>query len=169
LTIQRWSQLLSVSYNDPKFSGLDRVPHYALLSISYNESRFKGLDGVLRPSSFDQRWIINFGGGYIPNSRWEFSAKFRLATGRPYTPYNADYTKSGVNYNSARIGVNHSLDIRADRRWSFSGMALVTYIDIQNIYNRAYEDVPRWDSFREEFDTTASIGILPSIGISAEF
>lgn len=146
-----------------------RVPHYALLSISYNESRFKGLDGVLRPSSFDQRWIINFGGGYIPNSRWEFSAKFRLATGRPYTPYNADYTKSGANYNSARIGVNHSFDIRADRRWSFSGMALVTYIDIQNIYNRAYEDVPRWDSFREEFDTTASIGILPSIGISAEF
>ena len=145
------------------------VPHYALLSVSYNESKFRGLDGVLRPSSFDQRWIVNFGGGYIPNNRWEFSAKFRLATGRPYTPYNADYSRSAESYNTARIAVNHSLDLRADRRWSLPGVDLITYVDIQNIYNRAYRDVPRWDTFRQELDERASIGILPSIGISAEF
>jgi hypothetical protein len=146
-----------------------RVPHYALLSISYNEAKFRGLDGILRPSSFDQRWIVNFGGGYIPNGRWEFSAKFRLATGRPYTPYNADYSKSGEAYNSARIDVNHSLDVRADRRWNLGGMQLITYIDIQNIYNRPYRDVPRWNAYKQELDESASIGILPSIGISAEF
>ncbi len=146
-----------------------RVPHYALLSISYNESKFKGLDGVLRPSSFDQRWIVNFGGGYVPNSRWEFSARFRLATGRPYTPYNADYSKSADNYNSSRIDVNHSLDVRVDRRWSLGSMYLITYIDIQNIYNRSFSDVPRWNEYKQELDDSSSIGILPSIGISAEF
>ena len=146
-----------------------RVPHYALLSISYNESKFRGLDGVLRPSSFDQRWIVNFGGGYVPNSRWEFSAKFRLATGRPWTPYNSDYSKSGSLFNTARIDVNHSLDVRVDRRWSLGSIYLITYIDIQNIYNRPFSDVPRWNAWKQELDDTSSIGILPSIGISAEF
>ena len=146
-----------------------RVPHYALLSISYNESRFSGLDGIERPSSFDQRWIVNFGGGYIPNNRWEFSAKFRLATGRPYTPVDRDNNRSGALYNTERIAVNHSLDLRVDRRWDAGNIFLITYIDIQNIYNRPYQDVPRWNTFKGELDETASIGLLPSIGISAEF
>ncbi len=145
------------------------VPHYALLSISYNESKFRGLDGILRPSSFDQRWIINFGGGYIPNNRWEFSAKFRLATGRPYTPFDESYTKLAALYNTQRIGVNHSLDLRVDRRWNVGKMYLITYVDIQNVYNRPFNDIPRWNSFKQELDATSSIGILPSIGLSAEF
>ncbi|HOH06152.1 MAG TPA: TonB-dependent receptor, partial [bacterium] len=100
---------------------------------------------------------------------WVGKEARRLATGRPYTPYNADYSRSAESYNTARIAVNHSLDLRADRRWSLPGVDLITYVDIQNIYNRAYRDVPRWDTFRQELDERASIGILPSIGISAEF
>ncbi len=146
-----------------------RVPHYALLSISYNESRFMGLDGVLRPSSFDQRWIVNFGGGYILDSRWEFSGKFRLATGRPYTPYNPDYTRSAEQYNSRRIDANHALDLRVDRRWNAGNFELITYIDIQNIYNRPFRDVPRWNAFEKKLEERGGIGILPTIGISAEF
>ncbi len=146
-----------------------RIPHYGLLSISYNQSQFKGLDGISRPSSFDQRWIVNFGGGYIFNSRWEVSGKFRLATGRPYTPYNGELSKSADLYNSARIAVNHSLDVRVDRRWPLGSRELITYIDIQNIYNRPYRDVPRYNAFAQKLEDRASIGILPSIGVSLEF
>jgi len=148
---------------------LSQAPYYGLISITYNESRFKGLDGVLRPSSFDQRWIVNFGGGYIIDSKWEVSGKFRLATGRPYTPFNAAQTRSADLYNSARIDINHSLDLRVDRRWSLGGAELITYVDVQNIYNRPYRDVPRWNAFKQEYDDRASIGILPSIGISLEY
>ncbi|HQG46764.1 MAG TPA: TonB-dependent receptor, partial [bacterium] len=148
---------------------LSQAPWYGLLSVSYNEAQFKGLDGIGRPGSFDQRWIANLGGGWIPNSRWEFSTRFRLATGRPYTPYNADYSRSGGLYNTVRIGVNHSLDLRVDRHWQTGGMGLITFIDIQNIYNRKFKDVPRWNAFKKELDETSSIGILPTIGISAEF
>ena len=146
-----------------------RIPHYALLSISYNQSQFKGLDGISRPSSFDQRLIVNFGGGYIFNSRWEISGKFRLATGRPYTPYNADLSQSASLYNSKRIAVNHSLDLRIDRRWALGDWELITYMDVQNIYNRKYRDVPRYNAYTKKFEDQASIGILPSIGISLEF
>jgi hypothetical protein len=148
---------------------LSEIPCYGILSLSYNQSKFKALDGVSRPSSFDQRWIMNLGGGYLFNEKWEISTKFRLATGRPYTPYNPDGSQTSANYNGSRLGVNHSLDVRADRRWMFSSWTLITYVDIQNIYNRKPIDVPRYNNRTKKIEQSNAIGILPSIGISAEF
>jgi hypothetical protein len=148
---------------------LSEIPCYGTVSISYNESKFIALDGISRPSSFDQRWILNIGGGYIFNEKWEFSTKFRYATGRPYTPYRSGGVQSGVFYNTLRIEANHSLDVRVDRRWSFGTWSLDTYIDIQNIYNRKPIDVPRYNQRTGRAEQISSIGILPSIGVSAEF
>jgi hypothetical protein len=149
---------------------LSEVPCYGIVSMSWNESQFSALDGVSRPGAFDQRWIINFGGGYILNEAWEFSAKVRFATGRPYTPYNPDGTQNTALYNATRIGANHSMDVRVDRRWNFERWNLITYIDIQNIYNRKAVDVPIFDERTKAVKQVSnSIGILPSIGISAEF
>ena len=148
------------------------VPLYGLFSVSYGISEFKALDGIERPSSFDQRWIINTGGGYIFNDQWEASIKFRYATGRPYTPYV--FTPAGVvqypsQYNTVRIAANHSADVRIDRRWGFSGWSLDTYIDIQDIYNKIPVDVPVYDPQEQKFESQGNLGIIPSIGVSAEF
>lgn len=149
---------------------LSEIPFYGLISISWNETKFTALDGVSRPGAFDQRWIVNLGGGYILNEAWEFGMKFRYATGRPYTPYNSDGTQNTLFYNATRIGANHSMDIRIDRRWNYDAWNLITYIDIQNIYNRRAVDVPIFDERTKEVKQVSnSIGILPSIGISAEF
>jgi len=149
---------------------LSEVPCYGLVSISWNETKFTALDGISRSSAYDQRWIINLGGGYILNELWEFSGKFRFATGRPYTPYNANGTQIVSAYNSSRIGANHSLDIRVDRRWNFERWNLITYIDIQNIYNRKALDIPVFDERTKEVkQASGGIGLLPSIGVSAEF
>ncbi len=149
---------------------LSEIPWYGIVSVSYTDSRFTALDGISRPSNFNQRWILNIGGGTIMEKVWEFSAKFRFATGRPYTPYNADGTQEIAAYNTARIGANHSLDVRAERRWNFTEWNLMTYIDIQNIYNRRPLDAPIFDErTREVKQVSNTIGILPSIGVSAEF
>lgn len=149
---------------------LSDIPLYGLVSISYNETEFKALDGIARPSAFDQRWIINLGGGYILNEVWEFGGKFRYATGRPWTPYNANGTQNSSLYNTVRIGANHSVDIRVDRRWNFERWNLITYIDLQNVYNRKPIDIPIFDERTKEVkQPEGSIGLLPSIGISAEF
>jgi hypothetical protein len=68
-----------------------------------------------------------------------------------------------------RVGTNHSLDVRVDRRWKFDRWNLITYIDIQNIYNRQPLDVPRYNERLGREETNESIGLLPTIGISAEF
>lgn len=73
------------------------------------------------------------------------------------------------NLNSRRLKSAHSLDIRVDRRWMFKNWMLVTYVDIQNIYNRRNLSGVRWDRQTNSIDETSSIGILPSIGIAAEF
>ncbi len=148
---------------------LSEIACYGTLSVSYNVSEFEALDGITRPSNWDQRWILNLGGGYVINDAWEFSTKFRYVTGRPYTPYNPNGTQNPTLYNSARIEPNHSLDVRIDRRWSFDSWTLVTYIDIQNIYNRKPVDIPRYNERTKQTEQINAIGILPSIGISAEF
>lgn len=147
---------------------MSELPYYGTISMSYNQSMFTALDGIERSGSFDQTWITNLGGGYVFNEKWEFSTKFRYATGRPYTPLDVNGMQITDNYNSLRLIPNHSLDVRLDRRWSNDGWGLITYIDIQNIYNRKASSVPRFDPNTGEISEGNSLGILPTIGISAE-
>jgi len=148
---------------------LSEIPCYGLVSISLGETKFTAVDGIERPSSWDQRWIINIGGGYIFNADWEIATRFRYASGRPYTPFNADGSKDESSYNSVRTPSNHSLDLRLDKRWMFNNWMMITYIDIQNIYNRPQKGIPDWDDRESALEENESIGILPSIGITFKF
>jgi len=148
---------------------LSAIPCYGILAVSYGEARFRGIDGIMRPGTYDQRWIANVGGGYIFNERWELSSKFRFASGSPFTPYNADGTQSPSAYNSVRYPANHSLDLRLDRRWNFASWTMITYLDLQNVYNHESHRAPRFNPRTQRVEQNDSIGILPAIGISAEF
>lgn len=148
---------------------LSDIPYYGIFSFTYSKSDYTSLDGIERSGSYDQNWIINLSGGYKFDEFWEVSSKFRFASGKPYTPFNADGTQNIADYNTRRLKSTHSLDIRVDKRWYFSGCTLITYLDIQNIYNQNNQSGIRWDPREMRTDESSSIGILPSIGISAEF
>jgi hypothetical protein len=90
--------------------------------------------------------ILNLTAGYQFDSRWEASAKFRFATGRPYTPFTSTGTQNVSEYNSLRVPAGHGLDIRVDRRWNFSSWNLIAYVDIQNIYNNKGSGSVRWNA-----------------------
>ncbi|MFN3873491.1 MAG: TonB-dependent receptor [Ignavibacterium sp.] len=148
---------------------LSNTPYYGILSLTYSKTDFTSLDGIERDGTYDQNWIFNLSGGYKIDKYWEVSTKFRFASGRPYTPFQIDGSQLVSEYNSRRLKSAHSLDLRVDKRWFFSGWTLITYIDIQNIYNRKNPSGIRWDRREQRVDESSSIGILPSIGISAEF
>jgi hypothetical protein len=149
---------------------LSDVPLYGLFSMTVNATKFKALDGVERPGTFDQRVIANVSAGYQFDERWEASMKFRFSTGAPYTPFNSNGTQNVNAYNSERMKSSHSLDVRVDRRWNFTEWDLIAYVDIQNIYNNKFAGSVRWNAREQRVETDDSaIGILPSIGISAEF
>jgi len=144
------------------------TPLYGIFSLTYSKSFYTALDGIRRVGAYDQNVILNLSGGYIFNEEWEASVKFRFASGKPYTPFNYDGTQSVINYNSKRVASTHSLDLRLDKHWYFKGWTLITYIDIQNIYNNKNTSFIRWNARERKVDETSSIGVLPSIGISAE-
>lgn len=154
---------------------LSEIRCYGTASLSWNVSRFTPLDGVERPSSFDQRVIFNVSGGYQLSDEWEFGVKFRYASGRPYTPIDATGDPSFgyqvvSRYNAERLAATHALDVRVDRRWAVGDWSLITYVDVQNIYNRKNQSPPRWNArTRSGQIEESAIGILPSIGVSAEF
>lgn len=148
---------------------LSEIPYYGIFSFTYSKSDYTSLDGIERSGSYDQNWIINLSGGYKFDEFWEISSKFRFASGKPYTPFNSNGAQDVTNYNTARMKSAHSLDIRVDKRWYFSGWTLITYLDIQNIYNQKNTSGIRWNRRELKTDESSSIGILPSIGISAEF
>lgn len=149
---------------------LSDIPCYGIFSFTYAQTEFTALDGIERNGTFDQRIILNLSGGYKPSEDWDLSLKLRFGTGLPYTPFRADGQPDFTRYNSERLPFFHALDIRADKRWEFSGWSLITYIDIQNVYNRKNIQGYRWDYRNNEVESNSgAIGILPTIGVSAEF
>lgn len=148
---------------------LSDSPFYGTISLSINEVEFTPLNGKTYPGSYSQPILFNLAGGYQLTKEWELSLKFRAASGLPYTPFNSDGTQDVANYNSKRFDVIHQLDIRVDRRWNFVNWNLITYVDIQNIYARQNQFDIQWDKEKNEVLKQQGIGLLPSIGVTAEF
>lgn len=158
-----------------KFS---EIPLYGLMSFSYGKSEVTANNGIVYPGQYDQRFIFNLSGGYIFNSRWEISGKFRYFTGVPYsTVYRPSENPSNPGtiqnlpdeYLASRTDAGHHLDIRVDRYFNFRSWTLIVYLDIQNVYNFKIPQRPTYDFWQDKIIKTSSIGILPSIGISVEF
>lgn len=147
---------------------------YGIAALSLNRATFTALDGVERPGNFDQRVIFNLSGGWKITDLWEVGLKFRLATGRPTTPIDSSGDPTfgyqvTDRYNEERLGLSHQLDLRLDRRWPLGGADLITYIDVQNVYNRQNPSPPRYNERLGRAEVNESIGILPSIGVSLEW
>ena len=154
------------------------IPLYGKTSLTFGKSELTAGSGRVYPAQFDQRFIFNLSAGYKLGSKWEFSGKFRYFTGIPYTPvYRPSQNPSNPGfvqnlpseYLSERLDAGHHLDLRVDRYFNFSNWTLITFIDIQNVYNYKVPIVPQYDFWEDEIQTSNSIGLLPSIGISAEF
>jgi hypothetical protein len=151
---------------------LSEIPLYGRVSLSLSETRFTAYDGVSRPSNNDQKIILNAGAGYLFDERWETTATFRYSSGRPYAPVGVGarfFERSSAYYNTARTEENHCLDLRISRRWEGETVQLVTYLDIQNVYNRKWRGVPFYSDVNKRIELPLSTGIVPSVGMTAEF
>ena len=169
-----------------KFTG----SYYSTLSYSYSESN-RHADGIDRPdydvpSDYDYRNVFTVIFGWRPNNKYEFSTKWRYTGGRPYTPqwYDPLYHKWVIYYdndhngiadgemgvNSVRYPAYHRWDIRFDyRHYIFSKWNLITYFEIENVYNRSNI----WSYLYDEDDGTIEevyqFKFFPVGGVKIEF
>lgn len=155
-----------------KFS---RLPFYGQFSLSLGKSEFTAGNGQSYPGQFDQRLVLNLSGGYKPGTKWEYASKIRYFTGSPYTPVYVPASNGGrlqnlpEEYLAARLSPGFLWDVRVDRRFNFSAWSLIAFVDIQNVLNTKVQRRPDYDFWEMTIEDRNPIGILPSIGISAEF
>ena len=156
---------------------------YLLGAYTLSRSRFAGADDVLRASSWDRRHALDLTAGYRLGRSWEFGAKLRWLSGLATTPW--DITASKQTYpvtgrgvpDWSRIGEVRTpayarLDLRAERRLSYSKWNAVFYLDIQNVLNRKNVVGFRYTENPESPDGIQAIdgsGLLPTFGFSIEF
>ncbi len=173
--------------------------YYGIVSYTFFRSEFRDKKGNYRPSSWDNRHILNVTVGKKIKNNWEAGLKFRLLGGAPYTTYNVplssqkgiwDITNQGIfewsRLNEERYPLSHALDIRIDKKWYYKKTSINIYLDIQNFYNFQTEGQPflnvekdlAGNSITDPDNSSAyktymienkNGNILPSIGLMVEF
>ena len=122
---------------------------YGILAYTLSWSEFSDKNGNAVKSAWDSRHTLSLVGGVKLKRNWEMGAKFRLATGRPYTPYDVQRSLVKSNWdvkgvalndynrlNTERLGTFSQLDVRVDKVWYFKLSSLNLYMDIQNFLNK---------------------------------
>jgi len=128
---------------------------YGILAYTLSWSEFSDKNGNAVKSAWDSRHTLSLVGGVKLKRNWEMGAKFRLATGRPYTPYDVQRSLVKSNWdvkgvalndynrlNTERLGTFSQLDVRVDKVWYFKKSSLNLYMDIQNFLNKEYLGAP---------------------------
>jgi hypothetical protein len=140
-------------------------PWFGIVSVTYASSDFTPLDGRTRPTSYDQRWVVNLALGYDLGNAWDIGAAWHYFSGRPYTPFGGSFED---RYNGERLPANHSLDVSVSRDWKVGEWTLRSFLSIQNVYNRKPYEAPIYSEKRQRVEQPPTLGIVPTIGISLE-
>jgi hypothetical protein len=134
--------------------------------LAYTLSRsLRVVDGIIVPSDWDQRHIVNLVVGYRWPHDYSTSARFHYNSGRPYPLY--DNRSGSVDYYIHLPGFPQ-LDLRCDKRFVFDKFVLEAYLELVNsTLSREVFDVKRQPSgaIYENYYRL----VLPSAGVHVEF
>ena len=138
----------------------ERLHGWLSYTLSWNERALGG--GVIGPSDWDQRHVVNLVLGY----RWRgftFGGRAHFNTGRPVLVSDS----AGETFQ--RLPPFYQIDLRADRRFIFDKFAIDGYFELVNatlsrqivgLTQSMPGAAPKEDGFRI---------VLPSLGVHAEF
>ncbi len=163
---------------------------YSIAALTLYKSEFTGLDqSMFLPAVWDNGVLVSLLGGYKFGRNWEISSRYRYLGQTPYAPINQtatlqnypavirDFTQLGT----VELEAFSQLDVRIDKKWSFSGWSLDLFLDIQNILATANPSEPQFGLGRTDegqvitpeslvlIDTGVDGSVLPSLGIVVNF
>jgi hypothetical protein len=134
--------------------------------LAYTLSRsLRVVDGIIVPSDWDQRHILNLVVGYRWPRNYSTSVRFHYNSGRPYPLYsNKDFKVE----NYIQMPGFPQLDLRCDKRFIFDKFVLEAYLELVNsTRSREVFDVKREPSgaLYENYYRL----VLPSAGVHIEW
>ena len=126
---------------------------------------------------YDQTHLITLLASRELPRDWQVGGRWRYNTGNPYTPvvgriYNLDSsTWSPVegSPNSARYPNFHSLDIRAEKHWTYDTWKLALFLDLQNAYSHRNVESHYYSFDYSQQYFVLGLPILPVFGIQGEW
>lgn len=110
----------------------------------------------------------------------EISARFRLASGNPYTPFvgafdvdTRTYQELRGKHNSARDPWFHQLDLRLDKTFTFDRFKAGLFVDLMNVY-MAQNPLPISEMHLYSYDhlevmPVGSLPLIPMFGMTLEY
>ena len=155
---------------------LSGIGLYGMVSYSYSQSRFTALTGGEKPGAFDYTHNLTVIAGYQLPHNWLIGLKYRYTTGRPYTPF--DFQASTIagrgiypvdKYNELRYTPYSRLDLRVDKKWNFKKWSIVSYVELQNVFNTSNVYQYFWNKYKNEIGTIYQWAFLPVGGLSVQF
>lgn len=148
---------------------------FGLVSGSVYSSRYRDYDGLWRDRIYGNRYLFSAEGGYVVSKKWQYSFRWIVAGGRPFTPYDqaaSQRANAGIydlnRINGERYPAYHSLNLRVDRRYNFRNSNLVMYWDIWNVYNRKNISRYSWNELENRQDRSDQWSLLPVFGLEWE-
>lgn len=153
----------------------ERLYGWLSYTFSHSERALPDRDLVLTP--FDQTHVANAVASWRAGEGWELGARWRAATGRPYTPANdATFDADEGGYDpvygeirSGRLPFFSQLDVRLEKTWLFDTWMLGLYLDVQNVLNQDNVEAIEWDYRYRETAPVTGVPILPTIGIRGQW
>lgn len=151
---------------------------YGLAALSLGRATFTALQGGPRPSAYDVPVIGTLLTGWHPgglSGAWDVSARARLASGAPTTPFATRGPFYGqpdpARYDDGpRRTRFFSVDARTERRFTRrSGRPLVVYIEMQDVTGRHNWYAEEWNMYREAPFRITTLGRVPSLGLDWTF
>jgi TonB family protein len=151
---------------------------YGWLSYTLSRTREKRLDNDnYLPGLFDQTHVANAVASYRTNNNWELGLRFRLASGRPETPFvggvfdadDGDYRGVSGGRRSDRRKAFHQTDVRVEKTWVFDTWMIGAYLDVQNVMNIKNVEALQYDYRYRETAPVTSVPILPTIGVRGQW
>jgi hypothetical protein len=129
-------------------------------------------------SDFSQPNIFNILIGYQFNKEWSLATKWKYATGRPTDSYivHTDvlndpsltrYSKEIIDNNGRRLDTFHTWNVRVDYRKQFRKFAIVSFVDILNVYGHLNVN-EEFFQYQDGKIDKRGFRIAPTMGIKVE-
>ncbi|MEC8458841.1 MAG: TonB-dependent receptor [Bacteroidota bacterium] len=136
-------------------------------NFGYSETRLDASQ-VWKPTVWDNRHNINLVLGKVWGKGWQIGAKYRWATGTPYTPFDSELSALIANWDVLQRGIfdvnqimderlpaYSVIDVRLDKTYNKEKYSLTWYLDLQNFTSSSIPLMPYLTVERDELTSAA--------------
>ncbi|WP_186758080.1 TonB-dependent receptor [Echinicola salinicaeni] len=163
---------------------------YGILALTVFKSEYTGLDeDVYLPSSWDNKTLLTFTGGYKFDNNWEISTRVRYLGKTPIAPVDEEATlesypaiiKDYSRQGEILLSAFNQTDLRIDKKWNFTNFTFNVFLEFQNLLGQDTPSEPLYGLERDDegniteprtlkqIPSISSGSILPSIGLVLDF